>query len=249
MTSDKVDFLMSQENGANYIVLYQMLCLMTINTNGELARAINEMLIPYDVEKIKRDCKYFSTDTIRVALELYKKLGMIYVQENGILKIENFSNMVGSETLGAIEKREQRALTNKEIDKTIDKRIDNVYQDNKRLDIRDIETRYKRLDNREKKEVELNEEEEKEDFVREYTRSLLSEIKNKLPEMEQSDYDSLFDFLLNLSNTYTREAIHTSTLRALMYVLNNYANIENPFGYLRNAIAINWEEYGELGRN
>lgn len=27
MTSDTVDFLMSQKDGANYVVLYQMLCL------------------------------------------------------------------------------------------------------------------------------------------------------------------------------------------------------------------------------
>ena len=34
MTSDVVDFLMSQKDGANYVVLYQMLCLKTINTDG-----------------------------------------------------------------------------------------------------------------------------------------------------------------------------------------------------------------------
>mgnify|MGYP000051898394 CR=1 FL=1 len=31
MNSEVVDFLMSQPNGANYVVLYQMLCLKTIN--------------------------------------------------------------------------------------------------------------------------------------------------------------------------------------------------------------------------
>ena len=30
LTSDTVDFLMSQEGGANYVVLYQMLCLKTL---------------------------------------------------------------------------------------------------------------------------------------------------------------------------------------------------------------------------
>ena len=44
MTSDKVDYLMSQKDGANYIVLYQMLCLKTINTNGEFRREIGEVI-------------------------------------------------------------------------------------------------------------------------------------------------------------------------------------------------------------
>lgn len=34
MNSEVVDFLMSQPNGASYVVLYQMLCLKTINTGG-----------------------------------------------------------------------------------------------------------------------------------------------------------------------------------------------------------------------
>ena len=96
MTSDKVDFLMSQKDGANYIVLYQMLCLMCLNTNGELSRKIGEIIIPYDKEKIVRDCKYFTKDTVIVALELFKKLGMIYAEENGTLVIADFENMVGS---------------------------------------------------------------------------------------------------------------------------------------------------------
>ena len=34
MSSDEIDYLMSQPDGANYVVLYQMLCLKTINTGG-----------------------------------------------------------------------------------------------------------------------------------------------------------------------------------------------------------------------
>ena len=33
MTSDTIDYFMSQPDGANYVVLYQMLCLKTINTD------------------------------------------------------------------------------------------------------------------------------------------------------------------------------------------------------------------------
>ena len=107
MTSDAVDFLMSQPDGANYVVLYQMLCLKTINTDGKLERHIGEVVIPYDIEKIQRDTKWFSIDTVRVALDLYKSLGLIYKDQNGTLALSNYDNLVGSETDWAVKKRRQ----------------------------------------------------------------------------------------------------------------------------------------------
>ena len=108
LTSEKVDFLMSQKNGAYYVVLYQCLCLKTINSAGELANKIGDLIIPFDEQKIERECKWFDIDTIRVAMSLYKKLGLIYEQENGILKIADFEDLVGSETYWAKQKRLQR---------------------------------------------------------------------------------------------------------------------------------------------
>lgn len=107
MTSDAVDFLMGQKDGANYVVLYQMLCLKTINTGGKLERHIGEVIIPYDEAKIQRDTKWFSIDTVRVALELYKSLELIYVDRNGTLSLANYDNLVGSETDWALQKRRQ----------------------------------------------------------------------------------------------------------------------------------------------
>lgn len=106
--SDTVDFFMSQPNGANYVVLYQMLHLMTANTDGRFQRQIGEIIIPYDIAKIKRDCKYFSEDTIRVAFELYKQCGLIYEDVDGVLTLTDHSKMVGSETDYAEKKRRQR---------------------------------------------------------------------------------------------------------------------------------------------
>ena len=99
---------MGQKNGANYVVLYQMLCLMTINTNGRLSRQIGEVIIPYDVDKIQRDTKWFSNDTVRVALGLYAKLGLIYQEKDGTLVLANHSELVGSETDYAAQKKLQR---------------------------------------------------------------------------------------------------------------------------------------------
>lgn len=111
MRSDAVDFLMGQKDGANYVVLYQMLCLMTINTDGRFSRTIGEVIIPYDVEKIQRDCKYFSIDTIRVALGLYQRLGLIYEDRDGTLVLSNYSDLIGTETDWSAKKRRQRGGT------------------------------------------------------------------------------------------------------------------------------------------
>ena len=109
MTSDTIDYFMSQPDGANYVVLYQMLCLKTINTDGRLSRQIGEVIIPYDVEKIRRDCKFFTSDTIRVALNLYKSFGLIYEDIDGTLVLANHNELVGSETDYAAKNRNQRS--------------------------------------------------------------------------------------------------------------------------------------------
>lgn len=150
MTSDTIDYFMGLPDGANYVVLYQMLCLKTINTEGRFERQIGAMLIPYDVEKIRRDTKWFSADTIRVALNLYMQFGLIYTAENGVLVIANHKNLVGSETDWAAKKSRQRMSANNtpelpEVDKGGDIVPTNVPIENrdKRLEIRDksIETR------------------------------------------------------------------------------------------------------------
>lgn len=129
LTSEKVDFLMSQKNGAYYVVLYQCLCLKTINSAGELANKVGELIIPFDEQKIERECKWFAIDTIRVAMSLYKKLGLIYEQENGILKIADFEDLVGSETYWAKQKRLQRdkkELTGQSLDNVQETLISNI---------------------------------------------------------------------------------------------------------------------------
>ena len=106
--TDVIEFLLSQKNGCEYVVLYQMLCLKTANTNGSLKSEIGEMIVPFTVDKIVRDTKYFDTDTVVVALELYKKLGLIYEGKDNCLMISNYSEMVGSETDYALKKRAYR---------------------------------------------------------------------------------------------------------------------------------------------
>lgn len=157
MTSDTVDFLMSQKEGANYVVLYQMLCLKTVNNNGIMARQLGEMIIPYEIEKIQRDCKWFSIDTVRIALELYKKLGLIFENNDGILAISDFDRLIGSQTYGAEKKQLQRAEDKcppicppkKEI-KTL------RYKENREEDI-EIDIKEKEEKKQQRKEIESDE--------------------------------------------------------------------------------------------
>lgn len=151
MTSDTIDYFMSQPNGAQYVVLYQMLCLKTINTDGKLERKIGEVIIPYDISKIQRDTKWFSEDTIRVALNLYKSFGLIYEDQNGTLVMTDHGNLVGSETDYAIQKKnqrlgnpDQRKLPSGSVDKVKDTAVDIVH-----TEIRD---RDKEIDKKEQEE-------------------------------------------------------------------------------------------------
>ena len=158
MTSDTIDFFMSQPNGAQYVVLYQMLCLKTINTNGKLERRIGEVLIPFDVAKITRDMKWFSEDTVRVAMQLYQQFGLIYKDEDGVLVMADHKNLVGSETDYAVQKNNQRNLKKAEqkklpiinVDSCVDTGVDNVHTDieirdrDKEIEIRDRDKEEKR---------------------------------------------------------------------------------------------------------
>ena len=109
---DTIDFLMGQENGTKYVVIYQMLMLKTAQQDGLLATKTNEILIPYDVKKIVRDTKYFDFDTVTIALELFKKLGLVYEEKNNILKLAEVEKIVGSEGKSAQWMRDKRARDN-----------------------------------------------------------------------------------------------------------------------------------------
>lgn len=146
LASDTVDYFMSQPDGANYVVLYQMLCLKTINTDGRLSRKIGEIIIPYDIEKIQRDCKWFSADTIRVALDLYRAFGLIYEDCDGVLVLSDHKNLVGSETNWAQQKRNQKINASHTAalhgGQEVESEVEIFHPDIRDIDIRDKDIRY-----------------------------------------------------------------------------------------------------------
>ena len=187
---ETIDFLLSQKNGCEYVVLYQMLCLNTANTNGTLVSQIGEVIIPYDIEKIVRDTKYFDYDTIVVALELYKQIGLIYVEDDGNLKITDIERMVGSEsaTREAIKKREQR-LKKKIQEGTQWGTKCLIENRDKRLDIRD-----KILDNRDIDDDDI------------YTY-----YENNIGQLTSRQYEIISSYQKEFDNEIIKEAINRAS--------------------------------------
>lgn len=147
--SDAIDFLLSQKDGCQYVALYLKLCAMTANTNGVLASKVGNMLIPYSVEKIARDTKFFSADTVRVALELYKNLRLINVSDDNVLHIANFDAMIGNSKTDEHTKKlgAERQKRHRERQKALS---DNVTVTQDVTLFRNVESRVKSLESRDK---------------------------------------------------------------------------------------------------
>ena len=147
-----IDFLLSQQNGCQYVVLYQMICLSTANNEGKLFNKIGEVIVPYNAEKIVRDCKYFDIDTVNVAMSLYRKMGLVYEEEDGTLRISNYDELVGSETKWADYKRKQKKL---EKVQSNSKLLPNKVQQEKDIDNRDESIENREEEKEEELEIEV----------------------------------------------------------------------------------------------
>lgn len=150
-----IDWLQEQEHGCEYIVLYLRLCLLTANSGGHLRRQIGDMLIPYDIKKIAELTK-INSDTVIVALEIFKKIGLVYCLENGELLIPIIPDIVGSysQSKEAVKKRKYRKLIKKSVDRLGDKKgdkmspqaVDKMSDRVKSIDIRVQSTEYRDRD-------------------------------------------------------------------------------------------------------
>lgn len=145
---ETIDWLMEQENGSAYIVLYLKMCLLTANTSGELIRTIGNMTIPYEPKKISQKTG-FDIDTVNVALSLFKHLGLIEETQEGIPVMPEVKNMVGSESESAARVRKYRKKK-----KTLQSNTEvtnKALQSNVEIRDKSIEYRDKSKENREKK--------------------------------------------------------------------------------------------------
>lgn len=104
---EAISWLEEQENGKLYSLFYLKLCLKSINNNGVLIRQIGDMLIPYDAKKLA-EITNTPKDTVIVALELLKKIGLVKILDNGELYLNQVQYMIGSETESTRRSRKSR---------------------------------------------------------------------------------------------------------------------------------------------
>ena len=104
---DAISWIEEQEKGKEYCLFYLKLCLKSLKTNGLLIRNVGSMLVPYDAKTL---AKVTSTDidTVKVAMDIFTKIGLVQILENGEIFISQLQSMVGSETKWAEKKRLQR---------------------------------------------------------------------------------------------------------------------------------------------
>ena len=112
---DAIEWLESQDNGPAYALFYLKLCLKALKTNGILIRKVGDMLIPYDAQKL---AKLTSTpvDTVKSAMVYLKRSGLIDILENGEIFIGQLSKLIGSQSVSAFKKQQQRILREKALE-------------------------------------------------------------------------------------------------------------------------------------
>lgn len=137
---DTIEWLEEQPNGKEYCLFYLKLCLKSLKTEGLLVRNVGNMMVPYDPESLAK-LTNSKADTVKVAMDLFQKIGLIQMLDSGEIYMNQLNEMVGTETEAARQKRLQRSkednvqtLSGKrppelEIEKEIKKEIKNTKSD------------------------------------------------------------------------------------------------------------------------
>lgn len=247
LTSDTVDFFMSLKDGANYVVMYQMLALKAINTNGKLARMIGDVFIPFDVDKIQRDLKFFNIDTIRVGLELFLKLDLIKVDPDGAYSINNFSNLIGSESesAGRVRKHRKALQCNENVTHNVPP-LNNINYNNPPK-----ETRDKILDIRDKDiNIDKNDKEDKDNLLQNCASCKPNLLSKKLIKENFIDNDPFeilkYNVIFEEINNQGLFINLKTFLRALTYTLAQYNdNVLDKYSWLRTSLFNNLQKLKE----
>lgn len=105
---DTITFIEEQPNGIYYSNFYLKLCLKSLKNDGYLFRLVGETLMPYDPESLAK-LTGVDVDTVRVAMELFRRIGLVKILDSGEIYLTQINEMVGSETDSAQRMRRMRA--------------------------------------------------------------------------------------------------------------------------------------------
>ena len=109
---EEIKVIESMPNGKDYIIFYMKLLLKSIRTEGQLKF---REVIPYTPDMLAAITNT-SVDTVRVAIDMFSKLDLMEVWDDGTLFMVETQNMIGSETDSA---RRMRRLREKEKQKEL----------------------------------------------------------------------------------------------------------------------------------
>ena len=126
MNSDLIDHIMEQPHGAEYLIIYQLLCLKAINTDGRLELQIGGSRIPFSLDKLRRDFRWFNEKRIKEALRVLEEGRLIDIEADGTIVINNFNELAGCESDYAVQKRKQRTIARPLYSASVDKSADIV---------------------------------------------------------------------------------------------------------------------------
>lgn len=239
---ETIQFIEEQENGVEYVNFYLKLCLKSLKSNGSLIRLIGESYIPYDVKSLAR-LTGVNQDTVRVALQLFEKIGLVKFLDSGELYLTQINEMVGSETDKAklmrkkrAKEKETKALESNEVttdSNVVTEVLPKCYTESrvKSLDIRDIDKKDKTDD----------------DFDKRY------KIKDKSTDVHFITKLLLDDFLINedevklfdsLITDYAKEFKAVDVKIKAKYILEKMLNrnINNRIAYFTKSMDKNLDK-------
>lgn len=228
---DTISWIEEQENGKEYCLFYLKLCLKSLKTNGTLIRNVGTMLVPYDVKQLGKITNT-DIDTVRVAMELFKNIGLVEILENGEIYLTQLENMVGSETSKAQLMRNKRAK---------DKNLPNSNNGGNNV-TKMLPSSYQGEENC-YTEIETEQEKEKEQEI-DLEKELDKELEQQ-QDIERKDVVGLvsmyFPYLNEKDlNTIVNEFLKTNKglyyLSEKLILTTDAKNIENKVGYLLKAI-------------
>ncbi|WP_052219571.1 phage replisome organizer N-terminal domain-containing protein, partial [Clostridium tetani] len=101
---EEIKIIENMPNGKDYIIFYMKLLLKSVSTEGKL---MFREIIPYTPEMLA-SITNTNIDTVRVAIDMFSKLSLMEIWDDGTLFMVETQNMIGSETKWAKKKRLQR---------------------------------------------------------------------------------------------------------------------------------------------
>ena len=214
---DAINWIEEQPNGKDYCLFYLKLCLKSLKSEGLLIRNVGNMLVPYDAKKLS-DLTNTDIDTVKVAMDMFKKIGLVDILENGEIFMNQLNTMVGKETDYAEQKRIQR-----ENKKQIEQK-DNVH-------LMSLES--PKIVHTEK-EIEIDKEKEKEIYFEsdDKTLNLTNQQKEKLLENKE-DID--IDYYIERIVAYNETKPNSKKYKSLYLTLGDWIrrDIENNGKYVK----------------